>query len=148
MAILVQLIPVGSVLLSGLIAGSMFGTGLSLYSSRGLPEAGWTRRFQLEDALFARVMPPLLQGQLLLSVAATLFEHGMSRVLFAATAILAVGVLAITLGLEVPLNRQIQSWTPGEAPTEWMTVRERWLWNHLYRATAALLAFVCSVLAV
>lgn len=148
MLVLIRTIAVCGVLLSGLIAGSMFGNGLSLYSSRGLPEAAWTRRFQLEDALYARVMPPLLQAQFLCLVATTLVEHGMHRALFAAATVLTVAVLAITLGLEVPINKQIQCWSAGAAPRNWTTVRDRWLSNHLWRAAASLLAFVCCVLAI
>ncbi len=146
--VLARLIAICSVILTGLSAGSMLGTGLSLYSSRRLPEAAWTRRFQLEDSLFAKVMPPLSQAQLLFLIAAVLFGHGSSRAFFTAATVFSLVVLAITLGLEVPLNRQIQSWVPGAAPATWRAIRDRWLWNHLYRSAAALLAFVCCVLAI
>lgn len=148
MTVLVRLVTICGSILSGIIAGSMFGTGLSLYSSRGLPETAWTRRFQLEDSLFARVMPPLSQAQLLCLAGAVLVEHSASRALFSGATVLSLLVLIITLGIEVPLNKQIQSWTPGAAPATWTAVRDRWLWNHLCRATAALLAFVAWVLAI
>lgn len=147
MAILLSIIPICGTILSGLIAGSMMGTGLSLYSSCGLEETAWTQRFQLEDSLFARVMPPVSQAQLLCLVVATFLERDAHRILLAVATILSLVVLAITLVLEVPINKQIQSWTPGAAPAIWSAIRGRWLWNHLYRATAALLAFVLSTLA-
>lgn len=144
MTALIQIFSLCAVILTGIIAGSMFGAGLSLYSSRQLPEAAWTRRFQLEDSIFARVMPPLSQAQLLCLVVSLFLTHGTSRGLFGAATTLSLVVLVISIGLEVPLNRQIQSWIPGSAPVEWMAIRDRWLCNHLYRAIAAVSAFVCA----
>jgi uncharacterized membrane protein len=143
LTVLIQILSLCAVILTGIVAGSMFGAGLSLYSSRQLPEAAWTRRFQLEDLMFARVMPKLSQAQLLCLVVSLFLTHGTSRVLWGAATALSLVVLAISIGLEVPLNKQIQLWTPGAAPAEWMAIRDRWLWNHLYRAIVAVSAFVC-----
>jgi uncharacterized membrane protein len=147
LTILIQIFSLCAVILTGIVAGSMFGAGLSLYSSRKLPEAAWTRRFQLEDSLFAKVMPPLSQAQLLCLVVSLFLTHGTSQVVWGVATVLSVAVLAISIGLEVPLNKEIQLWTPGAAPAEWMTIRDRWLWNHLYRAIAAVSAFVCVAVA-
>jgi len=81
LTVLIQILSLCAVILTGIVAGSMFGAGLSLYSSRQLPEAAWTRRFQLEDLIFARVMPTLSQAQLLCLGASLLLTHGASRVL-------------------------------------------------------------------
>lgn len=147
MTVLIQIFSLCAVILTGIVAGSMFGAGLSLYSSRQLPEDAWTRRFQLEDSIFARVMPTLSQAQLLCLGASLLLTHGASRVLWAAATALSLVVLAISIGLEVPLNKQIQLWIPGAAPAEWMAIRDRWLSNHLCRAIAAVSAFVCAAVA-
>jgi hypothetical protein len=48
-----------AVVLVGLVAGLLLGTGMAAWTARGLPESSWTMRFQLEDALFAKTMPPL-----------------------------------------------------------------------------------------
>jgi uncharacterized membrane protein len=147
LTVLIQIFSLCAVILTGIVAGSMFGAGLSLYSSRQLPEDAWTMRFQLEDSIFARVMPTLSQAQLLCLVVSLFLTHGASRVLWGAATALSLVVLAISIGLEVPLNKQIQLWTPGAAPAEWMAIRDRWLWNHLCRAIAAVSAFVCAAIA-
>lgn len=57
----------------GLLSGIMVGTGLAGVTARALPEASWVLRFQLEDRLFAKAMPPLMLSTLLaLSVACVL----------------------------------------------------------------------------
>jgi hypothetical protein len=64
--------------------------------------------------------------------------------LFEVAAVLTAIVLVITVALEVPINRQVASWTAGAAPANWAAVRDRWLWNHLARTVAGVLAAVCA----
>jgi uncharacterized membrane protein len=140
-----QTASIGSTILIGLIAGLLLGTDMAMYTARSLPEASWTMRFQLEDALFAKAMPPFFLITLVaLSVTAALTE-GSARWFFTASALLTLAVLVITVGFEVPINKQIHSWTPGSAPVDWAALRDRWLSNHLIRTIAGVLAFVCSV---
>lgn len=140
-----QIVSIGSTILIGLIAGLLLGTGMEAYTARSLPEASWTMHFQLEDALFAKAMPPFFLITLVaLSVTAALTQ-GAARWFFTASASLTLAVLVITVGFEVPINKQIHSWTPGAAPVDWSSLRDRWLSNHLIRTIVSVLAFVCSV---
>jgi uncharacterized membrane protein len=134
-------------LATGLLTGIMAGTGLAQYTASALPEAAWTLRFQLEDRLFSKAMPPLMLGTLLALFAACLLAGGRARWLLGAGALLMLLVLVVTVGFEVPLNRQIQSWTAGSAPPEWTGVRDLWLQRHVLRSAAAALSFVCTALA-
>jgi uncharacterized membrane protein len=68
-------------------------------------------------------------------------------VLFGTSTLFMLVVLAVTIGFEVPLNKQIQSWMPGSAPPEWSQVRDLWLQRQLLRTIAGLLSFVCALLA-
>jgi uncharacterized membrane protein len=136
-----------SVFCIGMVAGLMFGTGLAAYTAKGLPEKSYTLRFQLEDALFAKAMPPLMLATLILLAAAATLSAGGGRLLFAAAALLMLTVLFVTVRFEIPLNREIQSWTAGAAPATWSAVRDRWLANHLVRTIAATGSFVCAILA-
>jgi hypothetical protein len=49
-----------SVFAVGLIAGQMLAIGIANYAARGLPETSWTLRFQSENNLFSKTMPPFL----------------------------------------------------------------------------------------
>jgi hypothetical protein len=126
------------------LLGLLFGAGLSMYTSRGLLEASWTLGFQLEDALFAKIMPPFFWAALIALVATTFLTQGVSRWSFAVASELMVAVMAITIGFEVPNNTQVQLWKAGAAPANWQALRDRWLWNHLYRTIAGAMALLCA----
>jgi uncharacterized membrane protein len=102
-------------------------------------------RFQAEDRLFAKVMPPIFLATLLLQVAACVLTRGAARALFGASAVLMAGVLVVTVTREVPLNHIFQSWTAGSAPANWAELRDRWLRNHLVRTVLGAAALVCAV---
>lgn len=131
----------------GLLSGILIGTGLANYTAKGLPEISWVLGFQLEDRLFAKAMPPLMLGTLVVLVAACTLARGTSRLLFGAAIFCVVLVLVITIGFEVPLNKQIQSWTAGSAPANWALVRDLWLQRHLLRTICGTAAFVCALFA-
>jgi len=131
----------------GILAGILVGTGLTGYTAKGLPEISWTLHFQLEDRLFAKTMPPLMLGTALALGAACVFSHGTSRLMLGTAVICLLLVLVITVGFEVPLNKQIQSWTAGSAPAEWTRIRDLWLQRHLLRTISCTAAFVCTLLA-
>jgi hypothetical protein len=131
----------------GLLAGMMLGILIAGYAARGLPEESWTLRFQLENRLFTKTMPPSLMLPLLGLIALVPLTRDAVRYLFAVAAVLTAIVLVVTIALEVPINRQVASWTAGAAPANWAAVRNRWLWNHLIRTVAGVLAVVCAATA-
>ena len=131
----------------GLLAGMMLGILIAGYAARGLPEESWTLRFQIENRLFTKTMPPSLMLPLLGLMALLPLTHDAVRSWFAVAAVLTAIVLVITIALEVPINRKVASWTPGAAPANWTAVRDRWLWYHLARTVVGLLAFLCAAAA-
>jgi hypothetical protein len=134
-----------AVVLVGLVAGLLLGTGMAAWTARGLPESSWTMRFQLEDALFAKTMPPLFLVTLGLLVVTSAMSAGDARIWFGVAAGLMLAVLAITIAREVPLNKEIQGWTPGAAPLHWSVVRDRWMMNHWIRTFVGVCALTCGV---
>ena len=131
----------------GLLAGMMLGIFIAGYAARGLPEESWTRRFQIENRLFTKTMPPSLMLPLLGLMALLPLTHDAVRSWFAVAAVLTAIVLIITIALEVPINRRVASWSAGAAPANWTAVRDRWLWYHLARTVVGLLAFLCAAAA-
>lgn len=131
----------------GLLAGILVGTGLAAFTARTLPEGAWTMRFQAEDRLFSKAMPPLMLGTLMVLVGACVLSQGAARLAFGVALIFMLLVLVVTIGFEVPLNNQIQSWTAGSAPPHWSMVRDVWLQRHLVRTFSAALAFISALVA-
>jgi uncharacterized membrane protein len=135
-----------SVFAVGLIAGQMLAIGIANYAARGLSETSWTLRFQLENDLFAKTMPPFLIAPAIGLLALFFLAHDHSRWMFAAAAVLILIVLAITMAINVPINRQVQSWTAGAAPSTWMFTRDRWLRFHLARTVVGLMSFAIAAI--
>jgi hypothetical protein len=135
-----------AVIAIGLVAGSLLGTGLVGLTAKGLPEQMWTQSFQLEDALFSKVMPPLFLTTLTAMLVSCFVMRGSVRGLFVAATVFMLIVLIVSVRGEVPLNQQIQTWVPGAAPANWADIRDRWLANHLVRTVAGLLGFVCAAM--
>ena len=72
-----------AVMMSGLIAGLMWGTGMDQYTQRLLHGSEWVMEHQAMDALFSRVMPPFWNASVLVLIAAAIFTQGRARSLFA-----------------------------------------------------------------
>jgi uncharacterized membrane protein len=136
---------VAAVVAMGLVAGLMLGTLLNGFTARSLPEASWVLRFQAEDRLFAKIMPPIFLTTLVLQIVACALNRGAARGLFLAATVLVIGVLLVTNLGEVPLNHIFQLWTAGSAPADWAELRDRWLRNHLVRTVMGAVALVCAV---
>ena len=128
----------------GLLAGLMLGTGMQNYTYRALPQTSWVLQHQAQDALFRRVMPTFFNLAVLALIATAVANRGSARWFFAAAALLGVLCIGVTIGIEVPMNRLITSWTAGSAPSSWAAVRDRWLWFHLVRTLSGIGALVLA----
>ena len=51
--------------------------------------------------------------------------------------------LAITLAVNVPIDRQIQSWMTAELPPECQAIRDRWEFYHGLRTLVSVVALTC-----
>jgi uncharacterized membrane protein len=63
----------------------------------------------------------------------------------------ALGLLAVvfvaTVVINLPINSDQLDWSVGHPPADWASVRDRWQVAHAGRTVAALLAYVCLILA-
>jgi Domain of unknown function (DUF1772) len=134
-----------SIFVTGLLAGVMLGVAMEQQTAQKLPEAAWTLRQQNDDALFRRVMPFTFTAMMLLLIASLFLLHGRSRMAMIAATVSALAVIVVTAGWEVPLNNEIVKWTPGSAPADWASTRDRWLHNHWVRTWIGVLAFGCTL---
>ena len=142
-----QWVLAATALLSGIISGQMLAIGIANWAARGLPEMSWTLRFQLENKLFTKTMPPSLIGPMVGIIGALFFVQGRALTFMVAAAFFTGVVLVITMACNVPINNQVSAWTAGRAPPAWNVIRDRWLKFHFIRTAAGVIAFGCVVLA-
>jgi Ca2+/Na+ antiporter len=129
----------------GLLAGVMLGVAMEQQTAQKLPEAAWTLRQQNDDALFRKVMPFTFITMMLLLITSIFLLHGRSRMVMVAATVAALAVIIVTAGWEVPINNEIVKWTPGNAPADWTSTRDKWLHNHWVRTWIGILAFGCAL---
>jgi uncharacterized membrane protein len=111
-----------------------------------LYKSAWTLRFQAENKLFTKTMPPSLLLPLFGLTCSAFLTLSMQRVMFSAAGALEVIVLAVTVTINIPINTQVQLWQAGFAPPAWMTIRDRWLRYHWMRTVVGVCSFVCAAI--
>lgn len=137
---MLEALEVMAVLLSGTVAGLLVGTGMNEQTLTTVPPASWIDHRRASDRLFGRVMPPVLIISVLLPAVAA----GLSapvRLWFAGAVCGAIGVIAITRVVHLPLNKRIEEFDRLSPPTGWRAVQRRWIVAHWFRAALASLAF-------
>jgi hypothetical protein len=141
-------ITVITVTLCGLIAGQMLAIALANVAARKLPETSWTLRFQKENELFTKTMPASLLLPLAGLIGLAFWTPYSRQDMFILAGSLEAVVLAITMLVEVPINKQVQTWQAGSAPPSGTEVRDRWLRFHWIRTGLGIASFVCGVMGV
>jgi uncharacterized membrane protein len=70
-------------------------------------------------------------------------RHTRSGGLALVSMLLLLSAMAITLTVNVPIDRRIQTWTTVTVPSDWMATRDRWEYYHGLRTLISVLAFAC-----
>jgi hypothetical protein len=84
---------------------------------------------------------------LAVAVASALRGDGAGAVCAAAGTLLALAVIGISVGINVPINQRVARWPLPELPPDWAAVRARWIRFHALRTWVSVAAFGCSVAA-
>ncbi len=63
------------------------------------------------------------------------------RLTLAAAICLAIAFFVVWLGFIAPMNAQVEQWTVGFLPTDWMQVRNQWEYSHAIRFVLHLIGF-------
>ena len=95
------------------------------------------------DRVASRVMP-LLGSVAILAVAACVFLMRNEPKAFAlslAGLLLFMASMAVTLGGNVPINKQVQSWDTMAPPSHWSQLRDRWEQLHSLRTAMVVSGF-------
>ena len=140
--------PVGllSLVLIGLLAGILIGSGMDQFAAAGLSEESWLAFRNTNSWVFPAVMPWMFNGTLVALIAAAILKRAGARWLLAAAALLCAAAIFVTVRIEVPMNHVISSWTAGAAPSDWAAVRDHWLRMHLVRTILGTIAFVLAAI--
>lgn len=140
------------VMLYVLVAGVMWGTWLAL--GRTMTEYDATT-FLADGkhmiANLATVMAVLMIAAVVVGLIVTvlLFRRRATVAGWWALAglLLMVGVLVVTLAVEVPIDNKIKTWTETSLPADWKDIRSRWADFHTLRTFLSLGAVAAAVVA-
>lgn len=133
---MVKIVQFVALLLTALSMGVHFGTWLTerpLRSTRS--GALFIEVHQGRDRVAARVMP-ILGNAALIFLALGVFSVRAVPAAFAlslAGLVLCIGDMLVTVIVNVPINRTVQTWQPDAPPAEWKRLRDRWERFHSIR---------------
>ncbi|WP_006604105.1 DUF1772 domain-containing protein [Streptomyces auratus] len=133
-----------SLFFSGVFAGFLVSVLVLELSLRGFDRHVYTQVRQVElDSLdtlaVVTLLPALITTALL--VAFTCKASGRTPWLTLVALTLLVGILALTLVINMPINADQLDWNAQAPPGDWATVRDHWQIAHAVRTGAAVLAF-------
>lgn len=141
-----------SLLLTALASGVFFGTRVSLGpSTRGFGPRTYVEVQQATVRNLRPVMGPLLPAAVVANLAVVAGKARDRR--SPAFALAVTGTLAqllaagLTVGVELPINADVLTWSPQHPPRGWETVRDRWQTVHGWRTAASVLGLGCVVAA-
>jgi uncharacterized membrane protein len=140
-----------SIVLSALVVGVFWGpwVGLSRSISTFKPEVFLAIAQRMNQNL-APVMTILMPAALLSIVPVLLIAyHERPKTFYMTLAgfTLFVVALLVTVLVEVPIVKQIETWTVSTLPENWQQLRDRWGTFHVVRVVAAVAGFAFLVIA-
>lgn len=139
---MVRIVQLVALLFLGLTAGVFWGTWFTL--TRSIDEFSAAEFIHIGKVIIANVGDPMkviMPATILLVALCLFFAYRRGRLGFYLTItalVLIVIALVITLGVEVPIDNQIKTWTPETVPPDWTDLRATWATYHMLRTFASL----------
>jgi uncharacterized membrane protein len=139
-----------SIVSSALVAGMFYGPWAAL--SRSMKTFTPEVFLAIVDRMnrnMAPIMTVLMPASLLAMIPVLIGSYGVHPevfYLYAAAFVLFVIALAVTMFVEVPIVKEIVTWTAGTLPANWQQQRDRWVRFHLIRVVAGVLSVVLLVI--
>ncbi|GAA2598412.1 DUF1772 domain-containing protein [Streptomyces axinellae] len=136
---------------SGVTAGVLFAVALSVLPALfAMPTATYVYAHKLLGRNWDPTMPAVVLSTTASATAlAFVTDEPAPRALFAAAAVLLLGVSAVSHLANVPINRRVKAVTdPASLPPEWTDPRPLWRRWHLLRTGLALAALAANAVAV
>ena len=126
-----------SLLLATLVMGVFWGTWFTL--TRSIHDFSAGEFIHIGKTIIKNVAVPMaviMPATLIFMLIATLMSRRENRntfYLYLLSFLLMVVTLIITVGVEVPIDNQIKTWTEATVPTNWEALRQRWDLFHTIR---------------
>jgi anthrone oxygenase-like protein len=133
---------------SGLLAGSLgFGEAALIPGwEHELPSRDARRASELAVRSYFNAIGPVALGTAVTLAVGARGVRPMRRLLDAATAIGLAGVLAATIMVTVPINKELEAQPASDYPSDrWQSLTRNWSRAHAVRTTLGIGAFVCAV---
>jgi uncharacterized membrane protein len=136
-----------AIVLLALVMGVFWGTWFTL--TRSLEAFSPAEFIHIGKTIIANVKTPMqiLMPMTLIVVAACCWlapdKRSASFYFQLSALLLAIVALIITVGVEVPIDNQIKTWTAETVPLNWMKLRARWNTFHALRTFVSIFALVC-----
>ncbi|MEV0092396.1 DUF1772 domain-containing protein [Streptomyces sp. NPDC050738] len=145
-----EVLGVAALLGGGVTAGVLFAVALSVLPALFAMETGpYVHAHQLLGRNWDPTMPVIVLSSTLANGVLAVTVDGAGRPLFAAAAVLLLGVSGVSHLCNVPINRTVKGITdPAVLPADWQDPRPLWRRWHLLRTALAVLALVCTASAV
>jgi uncharacterized membrane protein len=132
---------------SGLLAGSL-GFGEAALVPGWKDERPREDGTHLEPASFFNAIGPVALGTAVTLAIASSRGVPVRRVLDSASAVALAGVLAATIMVTVPINKELEAQAPADYPSaRSQSLTKNWVRAHAVRTTLGISAFVCAVAA-
>ena len=137
-----------TLMLFSLVTGVFWGTWFSLSRSIGtitpatFLEVGRIMIGNLGGPMSV-LMPAAVLSAIVLAVLLYRRRQTQASIFTMAAFALLLVAMIITLVVNVPIDRQIQSWTTGTLPTDWSAISDRWEFYHGLRTLVSLFALAC-----
>ena len=144
--------PMAALICTGLVAGIFLGhrAGVSL-AMPVLSPSSFVQLQQIIHKTFVRMMPVLNIGAVLSSALWAFLLHERWRTgefwLVSGASLVFVGIFAMTLAVNVPINKRLMTWNAAAPPPDLRTVWAPWEQVHSVRTVLAILAFAAEVIA-
>ena len=123
--------------------------GLGRAMSR-LSASTYVEFHQATNHTFDPYMPIVVVGALLGGIVLAPLSPGihlLPGILAIAGSVCYIAVVVIALSTNLPINKQIASWSVRSPPDDWMLIRARWIRFHIVRSLFSLPRLACLVLA-
>jgi hypothetical protein len=137
-----------TLLLFALVTGVFWGTWFSL--SRSMSAITPATFLEVGHLMIANLggpmsvlMPAALLSALVLCVLLFRRRYIYADLFASAALILMTIALGITLGVNVPIDGQIKTWTTAALPPDWLAIRDRWEFYHGLRTLISVAALTC-----
>jgi hypothetical protein len=142
----IEIVQFVALVLTALSMSVHFGTWLTERPIRRTQSGAlFTEVQQGRDQVATRVMP-ILENAAIIFLAIGVFlvrEVPIAFTLSLAGLVLVLSDMIVTLSLNVPINRKVQSWKTDSPPDEWKSLRDRWEKFHSIRTLLIVLGFIC-----